>query len=88
MEESKPVWMTEAGEAQYPLYRETKERLLAVLQLAQEQGMTGPEFASLLATLHAEAIARLNPNTQQLEHSVQIFRGAVLTIQADLLRMI
>ena len=45
---------------------------------------TAPEIASMMASLHARAIARLRPNEAQREHVISIFREALITCQNDL----
>jgi hypothetical protein len=70
--------------AKYPYYAETMHRLEAILDLAQLRGVTGPEIASMMASLHARAVARLHPNEQQREHVIEVFRHALITIQNDL----
>jgi hypothetical protein len=62
----------------------TISRLEACLELAQLSGVTGPEIASMLASLHARAVARLRPNEQQREHVIDVFREALITCQNDL----
>jgi hypothetical protein len=79
-------WLSDDPDAitKYPHYVETMRRLEAVLDLAQLQGVTGPEIASMMASLHARAVARLYPNDQQREHVINIFREALITCQNDL----
>ncbi len=83
------IWLTDDSEAaaKYPYYAETMARLESVLDLAQLQGVTGPEIASMMASLHARAVARLHPNEQQREYVIRVFREAVITCQADLARL-
>jgi len=80
------IWMANdpLAAVKYPHYAGTMRRLEAVLDLAQLQGVTGPEIASMMASLHARAVARLHPNEQQREHVIAVFRQALLTCQADL----
>jgi hypothetical protein len=80
------IWLADDPEAaaKYPHYEETIRRLEAVLDLAQLQGVTGPEIASMMASLHARAVAWLQPNEQQREHVIAVFREALITLQNDL----
>lgn len=80
------IWLADdpAAAAKYPYYAETMQRLEAVLHLAELQGVTGPEIASMMASLHARAVARLYPNEQQREHVIAVFREALITCQNDL----
>lgn len=86
MSDEPSIWLIDDAEAaaKYPHYAETIQRLEAVLDLAQLQGVTGPEIASMMASLHARAIARLRPNAQQREHVINVFRQALITCQNDL----
>lgn len=84
--QTESIWMRDHPDAatKYPYYAETMGRLEAVLDLAQQQGgVTGPEFASMLASLHARAVARLRPNEQQREHVIVVFREALITLIND-----
>jgi hypothetical protein len=55
-----------------------------MLDLAQARGVTGPEIASMTASLHARAVARLHPNQEQREHAISVFREALIIIQNDI----
>jgi hypothetical protein len=82
------IWLSDDPDAavKYPYYAETIQRLAAVLDLAQLQGVTGPEIASMMASLHAHAVARLHPNTEQRETVINVFREALITCQNDLIK--
>lgn len=78
------IWINrEELAAKYPFYAETESALREVLHLAQLKGVTNPEITSMLATLHARAIARLHPNKRQREYTIDLFRQAVITFQND-----
>lgn len=80
------IWLEDdlVAALQYPYYAETMTQLEAILDQAQRRGVTRPEIASILASLHAQAIAYLRPNDQQRELTVNVFREAVITFQNDL----
>lgn len=80
------IWLSDDPEAaaKYPYYAETIQRLEAVLDLAQLQGVSMPEIASMMGSLHARAVARLHPTEQNREHIIAVFREAVITCQNDL----
>jgi hypothetical protein len=79
------IWLNDEDAAvKYPHYHETMAWLEAILDLAQLQGVTGPEIASMMASLHARAVARLRPNEQQRELVISVFREALITCQNDL----
>jgi hypothetical protein len=78
------IWLTEEEAAlRYPNLEETGKQLMAVLWLAQARGVTPPEIASLCATMHAQVVADLRPNTLQLDTVTEVFREAVRTFMTD-----
>jgi hypothetical protein len=82
------IWLDkDEAAAKYPYYQETMKRLEAVLDLAQLQGVTGPEIASMMASLHARAVARLHPNEEQRARVINVFREALIVCQNDLERV-
>jgi hypothetical protein len=79
------IWRADDPEfhEKYPHYAETMRMLEAVLDLAQLKGVTPPEFAAILATLHSRVIAWLRPTDEQLESAISAFRAAVKGLQKD-----
>lgn len=84
-ETGKSIWLSaDEAFAKYPYYQETVAQLEAVLNLAQLKGVTIQEITSMMASLHARALARLHPNSEQREAVIDVFREAVITCQNDL----
>jgi hypothetical protein len=77
-------WLTDQEmDEHFPLYREAAEQIEAILEGARLKGMSPQEIASIMATLHAKAIADLDPPDEQIEFVVGIFREAIITLRAS-----
>lgn len=75
------LWLTpEEARAEFPNYGKTMNRLEVILDEAQrDDKVTDQEVTAILATLHARALARLQPDMDQLGQSIEILAEATMS---------